>query len=105
MCRTIKNLCPRLTPMPTRRKQPPATKTVSAEQDKKGLPNPLAEGGWKGKLLAFLAAFVILAAIWSTGVFNSLFAGPKVPLPRQVGTLALGATMDEVFTAYPAARK
>lgn len=87
--------------MPTRRKQPPATNAASRDRDSKSLPNPLTEGGWKGKLLAFLAAFVILAAIWSTGIFNSLFAGPKVPLPRQVADLSLGMTLDEVLAKYP----
>jgi hypothetical protein len=97
--------------MPTRRKQPPATKSsekinpakspaaqvAPVEGTKPSAPND----SWKVKAAGFLFALILLAALWSAGVFNALFAGPKVPLPRQVDDLTLGMTLDEVVAKYP----
>ena len=89
--------------MPTRRKQPPATKPSPEKNHevKSTAPND----GWKVKAAAFLFALVLLTALWSAGVFNSLFAGPKVPLPRQSGEIALGTDMESVLKKFPDARK
>jgi hypothetical protein len=88
--------------MSTRRKQPPATK---AETQPKAAATSSAPGQWKGKVLGFLAALIILTIIWSTGAFNSLFAGPKIPLPRQVGDLSLGMDMSDILSRFPGAKK
>ncbi len=87
--------------MPTRLKQPPATKVEAPKPTAPSLPTP---GKWKGKAIAFIFALIILTAIWSTGAFNSLFAGPKIPLPRQVNNLALGDNMTDVLQKYPKAK-
>jgi hypothetical protein len=90
--------------MPTRLKQPPATK---AETHKPAPPPPPTPGNgkWKGKVIGVIFALIVLTAIWSTGVFKSLFAGPKIPLPRQVNDFALGINMNEVLQKYPLAKK
>ncbi|HVZ80745.1 MAG TPA: hypothetical protein VHE12_08100 [bacterium] len=67
--------------------------------------SPNAGDGLKMKIVSFLFVLIILAALWSAGVFNSIFAGPKIPLPRQSGDLALGADMDAVLQKFPEARK
>ena len=92
--------------MPTQRKQPsvtkPSSEKIHAVKSPASANNPSAPNdGWKIKAAAFLFALVLLAALWSAGVFNSIFAGPKVPLPRQVDDLALGMTLDEVLAKYP----
>ncbi len=88
--------------MPTRLKQPPATKAEAPKSSAPSLPTP---GQWKGKVIAFIFALILLTAIWSTGAFKGLFAGPKIPLPRQVNDLALGIPMADVLQKYPAAKK
>ncbi len=55
--------------------------------------------------MGFLFALILLTAIWSTGIFKELFAGPKIPLPRQVADLTLGMDMGEVLKKYPAIKK
>jgi len=88
--------------MPPRRKQPPATKTESELKTAAAIPTP---GKWKGWVIGFLFALILLTGIFSTGVLNSLFAGPKIPLPRQVIDLTLGMDMDEVLKKFPGADK
>src|SRR5262249_11773505 len=95
--------------MPTRRKQPPATKPSEKTNAVKSPAPPATSGakvpanGDQMKMTAVgaLLGAIILAALWSTGVFSNIFAGPKVPLPRQVNDLALGMTLDEVIAKYP----
>lgn len=88
--------------MPPHRKQPPATEAVSSKSKTAPIPTP---GQWKGKAIGFLFALILLAGIWSTGVFKEFFAGPKIPLPRETAGLALGMTLDEVLQKYPTAKK
>lgn len=97
--------------MPTRRKQPPATKSsekpnavkspTEAPSSVEGTNPSPSNDGWKVKAAGFLFALILLTALWSAGVFNALFAGPKIPLPRQVDELTLGMTLDEVVAKYP----
>ena len=48
-----------------------------------------------------LFILLILGALWSVGVFKTLFAGPKIPLPRAEVNLTLGLTLDQVLEKYP----
>lgn len=89
--------------MPPRRKQSQAVETPATEKTA-STSNP-ASGQWKGKVIGFIFALIILAAIWSTGVFKEFFAGPKIPLPRDAGGLTLGMTLDEVQQKFPALKK
>jgi hypothetical protein len=89
--------------MPQRRKHPQAAEnTTVAKPASAPIPTP---GQWKGKAIGFLFALIILAAIWSTGVFKEFFAGPKIPLPREAGGLTLGMTLDEVQQRFPNLKK
>jgi len=88
--------------MPPRRKQPPATEAVSPKPKAAAIPTP---GQWKGKAIAFLFALILLAGIWSTGVFKQFFAGPKIPLPREAAGLSLGMSLDDVLQRFPTAKK
>ena len=84
--------------MPTRLKPQPSTKPLSV---KPAPPSAPATPGWKWKVLAGLFLVLILFALWGSGAFKELFAGPKIPLPREVGNLSLGMTLDEVLAKYP----
>jgi hypothetical protein len=87
--------------MPTRRKQPPATKEETPKSATPSLPTP---GQWKGKVIGFIFALIVLTALWSAGLFKSFFAGPNIPLPRQVNDLAVGNNMADVLQKYPLAK-
>lgn len=87
--------------MPPRRKQPPATE-ATPKPKAAAIPTP---GQWKGKAIAFLFALLLFAGIWSTGVFKSFFAGPKIPLPRDAGGFSLGMSLDDVLQRFPTAKK
>lgn len=88
--------------MPTRRKQPSATEADQSKPKSDSIPTP---GQWKGKVIGFIFALIILAAIWSTGVFKEFFAGPKIPIPRETAGFSLGMTLDDLLQKYPAAKK
>lgn len=88
--------------MPTRRKQPPSTEAVQSKHKSESIPTP---GQWKGKVIGFLFALIILGAIWSSGVFKEFFAGPKIPLPRETAGFSLGMSLDDVEKAYPDTKK
>jgi hypothetical protein len=83
------------------RKQPQPAKTSavhpapSPSVSSKGIPK------WKGVVIGLLFGLIVLSALWSTGAFKELFAGPKIPLPREVASLSLGMTLDQVLEKYP----
>ncbi|HUO57966.1 MAG TPA: hypothetical protein VMV05_07285 [bacterium] len=84
--------------MPPHRKQPPATESSAEKRSASpsaGVPR------WKWILVSLLFGLIALASLWGTGAFRSLFAGPKIPLPRAVGSLTLGMDLDEVIQKYP----
>jgi len=82
-----------------RHKQPSATDPQSHKnQSSKATGSP---DSWKWKTFGFIAFLLVVALLWTTGLFQNLFAGPKVPLPRSVLNLSLGMTMDEVLEKYP----
>ncbi len=87
--------------MPTRRKQPPASNEETQSPTASSLPTP---GKWKGRVIGVIFALIILTALWSAGVFKSFFAGPNIPLPRQVNDIALGNNMADVLQKYPLAK-
>jgi hypothetical protein len=84
--------------MPPRRKPPQA---ANAAPEPKGPVLHPTVGNWKGIVLAFIFALILLGVLWSTGMFRNVFAGPKIPLPRQVVDLTLGMSLDEVMKKYP----
>jgi hypothetical protein len=88
--------------MPPRRKQPPVSEAAPSKAKSDSIPTP---GQWKGKAIGFLFALIVMGAIWSTGVFRELFAGPKIPLPREAAGFSLGMSLDDVEKAYPATKK
>jgi hypothetical protein len=87
--------------MPTRRKQPPASKEETPKPAASSLPTP---GQWKGKVIGFIFALIVLTALWSAGLFKSFFAGPNIPLPRQVNDLSLGMNMADILQKFPQAK-
>ncbi len=87
--------------MPTRRKQPPASNSENPKPEASPLPTP---GQWKGKVIGFIFALIVLTALWSAGLFKSFFAGPNIPLPRQVNDFALGMNMADILQKYPLAK-
>lgn len=88
--------------MPPRRKQPPATEAVTPKSKSESIPTP---GQWKVKVIAFIFALLLLAMIWSTGIFKKLNQGPNIPLPRETAGFSLGMSMDEFLQKYPTAKK
>jgi hypothetical protein len=60
-----------------------------------------APPAWKWKVAVFVFGLLIVSALWSSGVFKSLFAGPKTPLPRGAVNLQLGMSLDQVLQLYP----
>lgn len=88
--------------MSQRRRQRPESDTAS---ETKASLLPPGGGNWKGKIIAFLFALILLAAIWSAGVFKKIFPGPNIPLPRQVSDFSLGMTLDEIAQKYPMLKK
>ncbi len=60
-----------------------------------------AAPAWKWKVGVFVFGLLIISALWSSGIFKELFAGPKTPLPRGAVNLQLGMTLDQVLQLYP----
>lgn len=84
--------------MPLRLKQPPATRH-SAVSTSSSPSN--GDSGWKWKVVGFIIFLVLASGLWSTGFLQDLFAGPKVPLPREVLGFSLGMSLDDVLQKYP----
>ena len=61
----------------------------------------------KAAVLWIGAVFLIAAGIlvWNSPFVRDLFAGPKIPLPRGIGELSLGAPQDQIFQKYPEIKK
>ncbi len=81
--------------------RPKPQQHIKSPSEKPASSSAPATPGWKWKVLAFIFGVLILFALWSGGAFQSLFAGPKIPLPRDVVNLSLGMTLDEVMEKYP----
>ncbi len=61
---------------------------------------------WKVWLAGGLLFTILLVGIlWSSGVFKDLFAGPKIPLPRQVLSISMGMTWDQLLQKFPDLKK
>src|ERR1041384_8075649 len=58
---------------------------------------------WKVGVLWIGGVFLVAAGIlaWNSPLVQDLFAGPKIPLPRQVGDLSLGTPQDQILQKYP----
>ena len=82
----------------------PRLKPSSATKAKNETPSHAAAPGtpsWKWKAAVFIFGLLLLSALWSSGIFKGLFAGPKTPLPRGSVNLQLGMTLDQVMQLYP----
>ncbi|HET9870806.1 MAG TPA: hypothetical protein VFR02_09970 [bacterium] len=59
----------------------------------------------RSAVLALLALVLVAAALGAGGLWQDLFAGPKIPLPRQNGPLTLGMPEAQVAQLLPGSRK
>ncbi|HVM32243.1 MAG TPA: hypothetical protein VMU88_03850 [bacterium] len=80
--------------------KPPRHTELSAASDNLSL-SPKARA-W---VLGLLGLLLLVAALGMAGVWQNLFAGPNIPLPRQNGALALGMPESQVLQFYPTAKK
>ncbi len=61
---------------------------------------------WKVATALGLLGFCLLVLfLFSSGILRDLFAGPKVPLPRQVAQVSLGQTLDELQPHFTGLKK
>lgn len=61
---------------------------------------------WKVALaLGMLGVCLLALFLYSSGVLKDLFAGPKVPLPRQVAEVTLGQTLEELQPRFSGLKK
>ena len=51
--------------------------------------------------MGFIFSLVLASGLWTTGILQDLFAGPKIPLPREVLGFSLGMSLDDVLQKYP----
>ena len=56
-------------------------------------------------LLSALFMAAILVVLGKAGVFNDLFAGPRLPLPRGAAGFSLGMDIGDFLAKYPALSK
>lgn len=72
-------------------------------------PESLAPSGltpkWKWKVLGFLGLLLFLSALWTSGLFKELTAGPKTPLPREASAFSLGMAKADLIAKYPSLKK
>jgi len=63
--------------------------------------------GKKGRITAWILLVLVLvsAALWAGGFWQNLFAGPRIPLPRETSGLALGISLEQVIQLYPGVKK
>jgi hypothetical protein len=83
-------------------KQPSSVKKHTETVD------PLSQHGapkWKWAALGFILLIVLGTGVWSTGFIQEAFAGPKIPLPRQVTEFSLGMSEDQILEKHPAVKK
>jgi hypothetical protein len=52
-----------------------------------------------------LGVCLLALFLYSSGVLKDLFAGPKVPLPRQVAEVTLGQTLEELQPRFSGLKK
>lgn len=85
-----------------RRKQPSAGNTTVN-------PSPLRPSGpsspWKAKVIGILFFFILLTVLWGAGIFKELFAGPKIPIPRETAGFSLGMEKADLLNKYPDLKK
>jgi hypothetical protein len=84
-----------------RPKQPPSTKPPVSTAPL----SPSADSGAKAKIIGFFALILVLTAALSSGWIQDLFAGPKIPLPRQSADFSLGISKEDFLQKFPSAKK
>ncbi len=91
--------------MPRLKQQPAAYKKRESKAKllvSHGIPTPR----WKVWLaVGLLFTLLLFGILWTSGVFKDLFAGPKIPLPRQVLNISMGMTWDQLLQKYPELKK
>lgn len=61
---------------------------------------------WKVLLaLGMLGACLLVLFLFTSGVMKDLFAGPKIPLPRQVAQVSLGQTLEDLQARFTGLKK
>ncbi len=61
---------------------------------------------WKVFLaLGILGVCLLVMFLFSSGIMRDLFAGPKIPLPRQVAQITLGQTLEELQPRFTGLKK
>jgi len=79
---------------------PAEVKTASVETPKDSTPR------WKVLLaLGMLGICLLVLFLFSSGILRDAFAGPKIPLPRQVAQVTLGQTLEELQPHFTGLKK
>ncbi len=55
--------------------------------------------------MGMLGVCLLVLFLFTSGILRDLFAGPKIPLPRQVGPVTLGQTLEELQPRFTSLKK